>query len=164
MLKFLVSQKLYLTSLFWSLFTFVLSCLSFSVLPALMGNQHGLVLRYHLVILSRFEHFPDYQMKTNFWRNQLQWTLTTTVYNELYQLNNYKPTPKDWKWFKYAQNNQKNQRTKECCNGWLLKNKIASSKQQKTIWTVEWLMIAKFIVVEGSHLLPVSKILNIFSK
>ena len=34
--------------------------------------------------------------------------------------------------FKYAQNNQKNPRTKEFCNGWLLKNKIASSKQQKT--------------------------------
>ena len=30
-----------------------------------------------------WKHFPDYQMKTNFWRNQLQWTLTTTVYNEL---------------------------------------------------------------------------------
>ena len=26
-----------------------------------------------------WKHFPDYQMKTNFWRNQLQWTLTTTV-------------------------------------------------------------------------------------
>lgn len=30
-----------------------------------------------------WKHFPDYQMKTNFWRNQLQWMLTTTVCNEL---------------------------------------------------------------------------------
>jgi hypothetical protein len=114
-------------------------------------------------------------MKTNFWRNQLQWTLTTTVYNEL--SNNWtttneclnhvwkqKPTPKDWNVFKYAQNNQKNPNTKEYCNCWLFKNKIASSKQQNNSWTVERLMIAKFLVVEGIHLLPVSKISNIFSK
>ena len=82
-LKFLVSKKLYLISLFWNLFSFVLSCLSFSILPALKRNQHVLVLRYRLVILSRFENTSGYQMKTNFWRNQLQWTLTTTVYNEL---------------------------------------------------------------------------------
>ena len=114
-----------------------------------------------------WKYFPDYQMKTNFWRNQLQWMNSnnwTTTNDYLKHEWQQKPTPKDWKWFKYAQNNQKNPRTKECCNGWLFKSKIASSKQQNNSWTVEWLMIAKFIVVEGSHLLPVSKILNIFSK
>ena len=140
-----------------------------------MRNQHGLVLRYRLVILSRFEN----TFQTTKWKL----TSEETNYNECWQLqsamnsnnwtttNDYlkhewqqKPTPKDWKWFKYAQNNQKNPRTKEFCNGWLFKNKIASSKQQNNSWTVEWLMIAKFIVVEGSHLLPVSKISNIFSK
>ena len=147
MLKFLVSQKLYLTSLFgtFSLLFFPVFLSQFC-LPYWEINI-GLVLRYHLVILSRFENtFQTTKWKltseeTNYnGRQQLQfamnsnnWTTTNDYLKHEWQ---QKPTPKDWKWFKYAQNNQKNPRTKECCNGWLFKNKIASSKQQNNSWTV----------------------------
>ena len=90
--------------------------------------------------------------------NSNNWTTTNDYLKHEWQ---QKPTPKDWKWFKYAQNNQKNPRTNNAVMADSSKMKL---QVQNNSWNVEWLMIAKFIVVEGSHLLPVSKISNIFSK
>ena len=83
-LKFLVSKKLYLISLILKPFQF---CSFLSFFHNLACFKEKSTWFSSEVSFGDFEqiwkHFPDYQMKTNFWRNQLQWTLTTTVYNEL---------------------------------------------------------------------------------
>ena len=90
--------------------------------------------------------------------NYNNWTTTNGNLQHEWQL---KPTPKDWKLFKYAQNNQNNPELRNTVMADSSKMKL---QVQNNSWNVEWLMIAKLIAVEGSHLLPVSKISKIFRK
>ena len=128
-----------------------------------MKNQHDLVLRYVLVILSRFEKTLQTTKskrpneKTNY--NELNyWQLKMNAYNKKWLPTTTRETTTNSKGLKIFSKKLTITKNITKLNYWLFKNEITRSKQQNNSWTVEWLMIATLLVVEESPLLTISKI------
>ena len=110
-----------------------------------------------------WKDFADYQVKTNYWKNQLQWTVTTeqlqmTTYNKQWLPTTIMETTANSKELKICSNMLKITKNITKLKYWFFKSKSKSSKQQNNSWNVQWLLIAHIIVIQESLLLTIRKI------